>query len=272
IAHDDVRAPDARADEAEERDDHADERPAEGPFGHERILFRLSLRVEPALQDEGGGAAVDDLLALPSRQVGLDQRPLDGGGGEALVRGLDGHGEAAAERLDEDEDALGARADLALERERQADDDALGALAPDPVGDRGDVAAHPDARERRPRVREEPELVGDGDPDGLRADVEPEDAHARHATAGSSTTSWPPARSTAVRAPTGKARFRSPWPTGMPATAGMSNAVRRSSRTSSTEGGKPSTSSQRRKSPRTIARAPSSAWASLSCVSIRSTR
>src|SRR5947207_804955 len=88
----------------------------------------LGMGVEPARQDHLGGGAVDHLLALAAREVGLEQRLLRLHRRELLVALVDREA-GGAERVDEHAHALRPVALGAVGIDGEPDDDALRAEA-----------------------------------------------------------------------------------------------------------------------------------------------
>src|SRR5665213_1293562 len=80
--------------------------------------------VQQPLENIGGGGAIDDLAAPPARDVRLDHLALDRGGGHPLVPKCQGQVELRQQVVGELPDALDARSLAAVERQRQADDEA----------------------------------------------------------------------------------------------------------------------------------------------------
>ena len=96
-------------------------------------------------------------------------------GRESLVEGLHGHGESLAEATDE---LLGLTRLLTLRaahRERQADDDTLGLMLRDELGDPAEPCVAAGTLDDLERARDRPGRVGDRDAGARRAVVQGND-------------------------------------------------------------------------------------------------
>ena len=175
----------AHAAEADRRDFEALAAELAGGHGHGRCPFMsmVSVRayrgaprhaVERTLEDVGGRHLVDDLAAALAAGIGVDQRAGDGGGRQALVPEEYGQRGQLAEVAGEGAGRLDARALGAVHVERQAEHQ-----AGDGVLRRGFEQLLRVGRELRAlngekRRGDPPARVGQGQADGLGAEVEAE--------------------------------------------------------------------------------------------------
>ena len=133
--------------------------------------------VEKGLQNQRGGDLIDDFGVVLAGVASLVKKGVGFLGGEALVPEVDGQAGERAELGGEGLDLLRPRADFAGEMEGQADDDGGDAVAAAEAGDGAEGLAGAGARvavevEGEDGLGGEAELVGDGDADAARADVE----------------------------------------------------------------------------------------------------
>ena len=136
------------------------------------MSWALLLGIEPALQDDGSGHFVDDLLAPRTRHVRGQQNCLGLDGAEALVDELDRDVDGRPQTLGEGLDAPGRPAPLALGRQRQAQHHPPGRVGLDQRGDRLEIAATPAALEGAGRLRAQTQPIGQRHADPTCAEIE----------------------------------------------------------------------------------------------------
>jgi hypothetical protein len=153
-----------------------------------------ALRVEPALQDEGGGELVHNaranVMAFAWRVAGGIERSVCLGGGEAFIPEVNGEvgavrgrdvfaslgrrlGDERFELLNEAVDTLRLAAAVSREMKRIAYDDAGASVAPCEAEDGTLIATGLRALNGEERLRDA-ECVGERDTDAARADIETE--------------------------------------------------------------------------------------------------
>jgi hypothetical protein len=138
---------------------------------------------EEALEEEGGGDLVDEVLAVEAVRAARPRAEELVGvvGGEALIEEMVGEGGVGgAELVGEGEGLEGLRAGRAVGVERVADEQGFDLVLADEAGDGFEVGAEVGAVQSEEGLRGEAEIVGDGEADALVADVEREDAGLGH--------------------------------------------------------------------------------------------
>ena len=140
-----------------------------------RVIRFLVLFVEEGLEYEGCGDLVDNILVLLPCAAGLVEDLVSLPAGEALVPQVDGQAGQRAEFSGESLDSGGARALVAGDVQRIADDDAGDGVAAGYAGDGAEVVARIAAGfERHDGLSREAEFIGHGDADAPGAHVEAE--------------------------------------------------------------------------------------------------
>lgn len=141
-----------------------------------RLVFEAA-PIEPGLQEHRGRGAVDSLLPPPRIRPALTEPARRFDGGEPLVDELDGEARDLGD---------GARKSPRLSRrislfpahiEGQADEEALDFLFLGDARDLGEEFFAVAGIERRPRMREHPELVRDGEANASLAVIEGGNTH-----------------------------------------------------------------------------------------------
>jgi hypothetical protein len=158
-------------------------RPTRGSGVRREEGYGAALRVQPALQDDGGGKLVEFMtadVAVCWIITGSLERGMSFGGGEALVPEVDGEGwlvrglcNERLELFDEEMDAPGLAAGISGEVQRVSDDNAGAAMAAGEAEDGALVAAGLRALEGKQRLRDA-QGIGERDADAAGADVEAE--------------------------------------------------------------------------------------------------
>src|SRR5688500_9088316 len=136
-------------------------------------------RVQPRLEDHGGGGGVDHAASPPPTGSRGGERPLRLYGRQSLVLQLDGNLHDSRERVHERVRVPGPSSVLAPEGEREPDHDQRRLSLPYQLGDRQQLTWRSPDVHGADRHRDLPFGIGDRDPDPGVAQIEPEDRPGR---------------------------------------------------------------------------------------------
>lgn len=136
--------------------------------------------IKRTLQDVGGGGAVNHGPAALATQIRLaDQHPVDGGGRETLIPERERQVDLDQQVARELAHALALRPLRAVHAHRQADHDTADLVLPAQHGEARKIVSIALAFEHTVGGGHGAGLVGNGESNPLRTDVEPEQAPAR---------------------------------------------------------------------------------------------
>ncbi len=131
--------------------------------------LEMGVRVEVALQQDGGGGAVDLVALLARADARLSQQAGGFDRGEAFVPVFDRHGQLRGEISPELLHAVGLQAVRAVEVQGEASDDTGGGVFGDQRGDGGSIGVAPARGERGQGTGHEAEFIADRYADAFAA-------------------------------------------------------------------------------------------------------
>lgn len=135
--------------------------------------------IEPVLQDENGGDLVDDVFSVARATADGVEMAVSLGGTEAFIPQVNGELKFGAQCVGEFLRREGARAAVAGEMNRPANDNFRAGVAPQQTPQRTQVVARIGVDDGEERLGGQAELVRNGDTNPARSMVEPENTRGR---------------------------------------------------------------------------------------------